>query len=666
MRNNNPALILCLFSLFSNQANSAESPDLPGLSEMDGLQTSIATRTRLNIDYAPGTVNILFGEDLLSKGARIVWEALALVPGFEPAIDETGTRQILVRGVGRTYSSGNIKILLNDIGQNSELLSLANPVLNMPLEQVERIEVIRGPGSAIYGQSAYVGVVNVITRKQGQRVFAALGERGAAAGGGVFSFVDPARQLDLSLNLAGWKREGGGLRAGEDAGYAEGFVAESNAPGQANDKRDYRSALFNLNFEQFSLNVQWVEDGAGDHFGINSYLPPNERRIVTRQRHRSVEAKQAFDLSDDLQAEFRLGWADYSRTRDHLFQYPVGVEPDQWIDMTYREQRLNADVDLAWETGRNTWLLGLYFGKRDVSHAESFNSQGQANDNWIDRQRNVSSLTVQDQFRATDAVTLTAGLRHDHYSDVGSSTTPRVAAVWQVAPGQQFKAQYAEAFRAPTFYELLYGDTPPFANHLQPETIATREFGYAIKTASSHAAITVFDSILKHPIVFDESLGYLNHAQDSQSRGVELEAEHWLTSQVKLDGNFSLIRTNDHATGQPIPGAASRLLNLGVAWSPSKDVALDIRLRTVGSRHREQADLRDKLASYSTVDLTARVFNLGYRGLTLRGGIKNLFDHEVKVPSTIDIYATPAPNYRDDMPMSDGRGVWVQATYSFD
>jgi outer membrane receptor protein involved in Fe transport len=110
------------------------------------------------------------------------------------------------------------------------------------------------------------------------------------------------------------------------------------------------------------------------------------------------------------------------------------------------------------------------------------------------------------------------------------------------------------------------------------------------------------------------------------------------------------------------------LLNLGAGWNASKGTALDVRLHHVGPRHREQTDARDKLASYTTVDVTAKLFNLGYRGLTVRGGIKNLFDREVKVPAVVDTSSTLTPqgaNYRDDMPMSDGRGVWVQATYGF-
>lgn len=660
MKKSAKILSLALSLALSHDALAAEDLTSSMLEDL-GQQTRIATRTKLNVDYAPGTISILQSDELLSRGARTVWEALALVPGFEMSMDETGNRQVLVRGVGRTYSSGNIKLLLNDVALNSELLSLANPLLNMPVEQVERIEVIRGPGSVIYGESAYMGVVNVITRKQGQRVFGALADKDTAAGGGVLALNDAGRQFDMNLNVAGWKRDGGGLRAGEDAGYAEGFGALSNSPGVANDKYDYKSALFNLNLRKFSLTAQWLEDGAGDHFGINSYLPPSEQRIVTRQRHRSVEARQLFALSDELQAEFRLGWGDFTRQRDRMFLYPVGVfDPYYYMDLNYREQRVNAALDVAWEKGHNTWLMGWVFNKIDVEEANSkFN--GEPSFDWLDlsQKRLITSFTLQDQFRATDTLTFTAGLRHDRYNDVGSSTTPRLAAVWQAAPGHVLKAQYAEAFRAPTFYELRYGD------QIKPETVATRELGYTYRQGGGLARVTVFDSSLRQQIIFDETAGYFNLAGASSSRGLELEFERWLSPALKMDGNLALIRTEDYNTGQPTPGAASRLLNLGMEWHPASEYTLDLRLRHVGPRQREVGDLREKLAGYNTVDLTATAFNFASRGLTLRAGIKNLFNQTIKVPSTIDIYAYPAPNYRDDLAMTQGRSAWVQATYSF-
>ncbi|MDO9191173.1 MAG: TonB-dependent receptor [Sulfurimicrobium sp.] len=633
-----------------------------------GDQTSIATRTKLRVDYAPGTINILHSDDLMTQGARTVWEALALVPGFEQSIDETGTRQVIVRGVGKSYSSGAIKILVNDIALNSELMSLANPVLNMPVEQVERIEVIRGPGSVMYGESAYMGVVNVITRKQGQRLFAGFGSDGMMAGGGVISSNNTETGLNFNLNLAGWKAQGGG-HAGQDQLYREGLGDLSNAPGPINDKQNNRSALFGLNYQKLALSALWLEDGAGDHYGINNVLPPDEKRIVTRHRHRALEIKQGLEFTPALQAELKLGWQDFTHTRDRLYldpgayydpslTYPIRLSRD------YREKRLTAGADLAWELARHTLLLGWAFSQSEIITG-SWNWNFPYYDigtNFIDTgmKRTVNSFTAQDEFRVNPHFTLTAGLRHDHYNDLGDSTTPRLAAVWQMAPQHIIKAQYAEAFRAPTFYELYNGGQPA---NIRPETVATTEFGYIYKGDSNRGAVTLFHSDLRNLIIFVDSPDYVGYSNSSSgmSQGVELEGEHWVTKDLKFSGNLTWLDTRDNATRQTIPGAGHWLANAGLEYRASQNLAFGIRLREVGARSREAGDSRPTLSGYNVTDISARLFNVaGTRGLTLRAGIRNVFDQDVRYPAM----SMQQGIYPEDYPRGS-RQWWTLLSYSF-
>ncbi|MDP2785118.1 MAG: TonB-dependent receptor [Sulfurimicrobium sp.] len=633
-----------------------------------GEQTSIATRTKLRVDYAPGTITILHSDDLMTQGARSVWEALALVPGFEQSMDETGTRQIIVRGVGKSYSSGAIKILVNDIALNSELMSLANPVLNMPMEQVERIEVIRGPGSAMYGESAYMGVVNVITRKQGQRLFAGTGKGGVLAGGGVMSFENAETGLNFNLNLAGWKAQGGG-QAGQDQLYADGQGALSHAPGPINDKMEYRSALFGINYRKFSLSALWLEDGTGDHYGINNVLPPDEKRIVTRQRHRALELKQTVEFAPALQAEFKLGWQDFSHVRDRLYlspgaAYDPAIDAPVWLSRDYRETRFTAGADLAWEQGQHTALLGWSINSVEIDSA-SWNWNYPYYDigpSFIDTRmkRTVNSFTAQDEFRVSQHFTLTAGLRHDRYDDIGNSTTPRLAAVWQMAPRHILKAQYAEAFRAPTFYELNNGGQPA---DIRPETVATTELGYLYKGAGSSGGITLFRSDLKNLIVFIDSDAYTGYGNSNgaMSQGVELEGEHWVTTNLKFSGNLTWLDTRDASTRQPIPGAGHWLANAGLEYRASRDLAFAIRLREVGTRSREVGDARNTLGGYNVTDISARLFNVaGTRGLTLRAGIRNVFDQDVRYPAM----SMQQGLYPDDYPRGT-RQWWTMMSYSF-
>ncbi len=626
-----------------------------------GEQTRIATRTRLNADYVPGTVNLLHASDLLDRGARTVWEALEFVPGFELSVDEVGTRQLLVRGMGKTYSSGNVKILLDDIPQNSELQSLADPVLNLPLEQVERIEVIRGPGSAIYGHSAYMGVVNVVTRKSSRHVFVGTGRYGQTLAGGIVSFAAPERDLRATLSVSASKRDATGIRTGPDwLASPGGLGTPSFAPGTPNDPLEQRSALLTVNAGRFTLLGQWMEDGAGDHFGINHELPPPDARVVTRHRHRSLELKHSLDLAPDLQAEWKIGWSDFEHSRDDLF-----LDTTFYLSRHYREKRLSAAGSLAWERGRHTLLAGWNWSRVQIASADwSANFPGLPA-NWIEigRQRVVSSLTLQDEFRATDRFTLTAGLRHDRYDDVGASTTPRLAGVWQVAPGHILKAQYAQAFRAPTFFEQRNGGL----SSMQPETVATTEASYGFRDARRQFRITLFHSAMQDLIAFDDdpTVGYYRIPR-ATSRGLELEGEYWLGGTFKLTGSLSHLHTREALTGRPIPGASDWQANLGLEYQPDRDHNLSLNLRHVGERPRAAADPRAPLAGYTRVDLTARALNVGTPGLTLRAGVRNLLDTDIRIPSPLvmDLLGTRTPGYPDDLP-TPGREWWVQAGYSF-
>ena len=274
--------------------------------------------------------------------------------------------------------------------------------------------------------------------------------------------------------------------------------------------------------------------------------------------------------------------------------------------------------------------------------------------------RTVNSFTVQDEFRLNQHFTLTAGVRHDRYDDIGNSTTPRLAAVWQMAPRHTLKAQYAEAFRAPTFYELYNGGQPA---NIRPETVATTELGYLYKGEGSSGGITLFHSDLKNLIVFIDSAAYTGYSNSSgaMSQGMELEGEHWVTRDLKFSGNLTWLNTSDASTNQPIPGAGHWLANAGLEYRASQDLAFGIRLREVGERSRETGDARATLGGYRVTDISARLFNVAStRGLTLRAGVRNVFDQDVRYPAM----SMQQGIYPDDYPRGT-RQWWTLLSYSF-
>jgi iron complex outermembrane receptor protein len=634
-------------------------------------QTAIATRTRMNADYVPGMVTVLHGDDLEARGARTVWEALALVPGMETAIEMTGRRKVLVRGLGNTFASGNVKILLNDVSMNSAELGLADPVFNIPVEQVDRIEVIRGPGSAIYGEFAYMGVINVVTRAETNRLFAFGGSFNTVGAGATLWLTSPDSPVNASLNLAGWRSSGADARTGPDTLYSYGLGSFSNAPGPNNGDVDAGTAVFKLGYEHFSLTAQWSQDGLGDHFGINYSLPPDPDHIVERSRHRTLDMRQELPLTPKLTVGVQLGWKDVQRQRDDLFVLPglTPSDPDQYLDSRYLETSTSLGTDLAyrgWE--KHAILVAASTSSLRVDESQIALDPPSGTPITIQEgtTRSITAITFQDEYRHSDLFTLTTGVRYDEYSDVGIRYSPRIAGVWRVNDSHIAKAQYAEAFRPPTVYEVAtadYSDTP-----IQPATIRTSELGYIFKGEVGETRITAFYSELDDLVLFfgaNKKAGVTFGNEGATARGFELEQRWRVSSQWSFDGNVSYVNTLDNQNGDPIPGAAPWLANAGLTYNQNDFVGV-LSAHHVSGYAREAADPRDDLTGYTTVDLTGSLAHFLAPRLQWRLGIKNLFDTEVRYPAPIITNADGSISfsYPDDYPQA-GRSWWTQLSYTY-
>ena len=185
--------------------NSAGEEDRRELKELLAVldeETAVATKTKMNNDYVPGMVTVLHGEQLEALGVKTVAEALAMVPGIQVARLSTGEPTVKVRGIAFPFNAGNVKVMLNSIALSRESSGINSSVLLTPLAQVDRIEVIRGPGSSIYGNFAMAGVVNIITKHPGGRLFGQAGDDESRGGGGHYSYRDDAHDFSIGVNIS--------------------------------------------------------------------------------------------------------------------------------------------------------------------------------------------------------------------------------------------------------------------------------------------------------------------------------------------------------------------------------------------------------------------------------------------------------------------------------
>ncbi|MBL1274520.1 MAG: TonB-dependent receptor [Ectothiorhodospiraceae bacterium] len=656
-------------------------------------ETRIATRTKMNIDFVPGMVSVLYGEDLVDRGMRTVEESLILIPGIELSISTDGNTQVFVRGLGSVFASGKIKVMLNDVPFNSTL-SVATTALSIPVELVERIEVIRGPGSAIYGEFAYGGVLNIITRKKQEKAFARYGSLGKTTIGGVLTRGKPGTNWYTSLSFSGTNIEGDEVIAGPDV-LRNSPVPISAAPGPTNEKEEDRSLVLHTAYENFDFSVQWSEISRGEFFGLGYALPDNGHHLVRKVELLAVDAGWKFSLSNDINGRVRTGILDYSlesglqQILPSGFGGPVLFPAGVIASPNHEERKHHVGVELNVSgIEKHDILLGLDWSNTkqgNVFAVRNYNPSTFApeplakytgSDNWLeeDLKRRLWAVFVQDQFSLSERLTITAGIRFDSYDDVGDATSPRLAAVYRLSEKQTIKAQYARAFRPPTFLETSTRNNPVVrgSSDIESETIDSYEIGYIYNDGITIGRATLFYADLHDLIIIDTSASPNTYANEGKVHvsGLELEIARKFTHSIKMDANLSLQNSENKSDEQSLSGVADVLANIGVAYQYNRKLSVTGQFRYVGKRNRLAIDPRDKLAGYQTIDVTMtarRLFASAslLEGATLRAGIKNVLDEDV-------VYAAPLtnfngsviPSYLEDFPRP-GREYWLQMEYRF-
>lgn len=396
--------------------------------------TELATKNRLNADYVPGMVTVLNGRDLDALGMATVWEALTLIPGVMPTRDPRNELSVSVRGFSAPFNSGNIKILLNNVPMSREGSGLGSQVLALPIGQVARIEFIRGPGAVLYGDFAYNGVLNVLTRKDQPSVFSRLNGNGTVTAGGAYSQPETAESAGFSINLAGLQ--------GDDVEAREGARGE--------DRQG--SAIASFNYRGWRLSGQII-DRKYEHRNLAN----SNQNATVKEYTEAFEVRHDVEMSNEAVAALYVSYLGND--------YEAGAQ-------RFSGHILRGNAELAWPimAGHRLLLQGSYsFAHIDEAFQPGFGGNPDVDQNDINRR--YYGISMQDQYDITDRLTVTAGLRFDHRDDLDyERITPRLSAVWRITDQHIFKAQYAEGYRAPTFWEIYPANT---AIDIDPANIHT-------------------------------------------------------------------------------------------------------------------------------------------------------------------------------------------------
>ena len=635
---------------------------------------TIATGRVQRLEDAPSIASVITDEEIRRLGARTLAEVLQFVPGYEVITDNSGRNRIIVRGLlGRSSggSSENVLILFNGHRLNDELRGDATTVnLDIPVDNIKRIEVIRGPGSALFGDNAFVGVINIITYTaedfQGVRMSAGGGSFGTQQynilAGGKFGDFSLSGFVQFKDTTGARLRVPADAQSRLDAALFPFFPAASLAPGRTNDDRSSVDANFQAAYKGLTINGRFKDEHSGSFIGGSESL--GNGRIDTRQI--ALDASYRHPLGDKGNI---LGKFSFTQNEIDLFlnigppgliipvpgvgviSYPNGV----LADITNNTRRFSGETVLDYRLFKDHhFTLGFGF-----THLSTFGRKTRANydpvtqtqlpsfqtlpiDAFPQTSRHLISLYAQDIWTPLPDLDITAGLRYDHYSDFSGTVDPRIGAVWRFAKDFHLKLLYGSAFRAPSILETSFNVPNGVVGNpnLDPSGLQTFEaaLGYSkpnqFSISANYFATFIRDFIrIRNPgSTAGGSLATFVNDKGIDIHGVEFETKVHLWDHL-LFANYTLQRPKDIATRRRLADVPSHLGSLGLSLSLGNYLTLTPSAIFRGSRPREAGDPRSDHPGYALFNLTLQA-KTPIPGLGLSGTINNLFDKKYTDPSS--------------------------------
>jgi vitamin B12 transporter len=555
---------------------SAETGAEPAAVEEEIVVT--AHRAETPADQVGSTVTVLHAEDLETLAASDVGEALRLVPGVE--ISRTGGLGQVTSAFVRGGSSSQTLVLLDGVRLNSAT-SGAYDFADLTLDDVERIEIVRGPQSTLYGSEAVAGVIQIFTRP-GRPGF----HGSAAAEAGEGSYQRLRAGIDGGDERLDWR-----LSAADDAIDATSAADErrGNREADAHDNTTFTGRLgWRLGATEkaprLDVDVRRL-DGMTELDGFAFPQGPVDDLDATIER-RATYGRAALNASfgSRWRQSFEVGVAD-----DDL----AGKDPTDPFNVFAIDSRnltfgTQGDLDLD--------VHRLSFG---VAREERRGGSAGAFDEEVE----VDAAYLQDLWSLGERVHLTVGARRDDHSAFGGETTWRAALAWQAGAEGRLHASAGTGFKAPTLNDLYY---PFFGNpNLQPERSEAFDIGFSQAWQGGRwlLDVTFFDSDFEDLIAYDFVTSLPQNIASASSRGVEASLR-WRAEDGRWTADLAHTwnETEDASTGQQLARRPESRSVLRVAWRPDADWTLGAVAMAIADRiDSDGAALED----YQRIDLAA-------------------------------------------------------------
>ncbi|MFZ6872345.1 TonB-dependent receptor plug domain-containing protein [Undibacterium sp. Di27W] len=676
-------------------AASAEEEEDLALVYGDKSMVSIATGKAQSLRRAPAVASVITAEDIRAQGFTNIDQVMETIPGMHVSYGAIFYFPAYVmRGIGGGgVTNPHMLVLQNGIPMTTAYTGDKGQTLwhAISVENISRIEVIRGPGSALYGADAFSGVINIITKTADEIP-------GTFVGVGLGSFHTRDAWV-LHGGLWGPFKVAAYLRAGATDGQKEVLTADAQT---RNDK------LFGTHASLAPGNVHMGDNPVDANLDVSLGNWRWRSSILSRtDLQTGAGVSSALDFGGGASSErltSDLSWLDTAFAKDWILgstlsflryieksslqllppgaKLPTGVFPDGMIGGPSRWERQFRLSAFASYSGWADHQLRVGLGHDDVNLYRSQTIKnfllspagipiptgpvmdyGQIQPHILPTRRQNDYLYLQDEWNFAKDWTMTAGVRHDRYSDFGRTTNPRLALVWDARHDLTAKLLYGRAFRAPAFNET--NGLNPVANgnpNLKPERIATTELALSWQANQDVLLnLNVFrynmQDIIRAVANPTPGTGATFYNTGNQNgHGLEAELQWELNKDLKFLANYSYQHSIDESTQVDAGYSPHHHVYARADWQIRSGWIISPQVNWVADRRRAAGDVRPAIPDYTSVDISLR--SQRERGKwEWSASVRNLFNADIREPSIAPGLAIP-----NDLPMAP-RSVYLQVVY---
>ncbi|MEW6990112.1 TonB-dependent receptor plug domain-containing protein [Colwelliaceae bacterium 6441] len=504
------AIFGLLFIAFSSSSEKYSSPDQYDLFELSieelmRVRISLATKTEETVKTVPSTITIFNQTDIQALGVKNAYDIMNYVPGFQMTRGDWVGAVPKEHARGIYLDNGYILVMINGQRLNEASFGKASVYTpHIPTEVVERIEVIRGPGSAIYGSNAFLGVINIITKKASQQLYASVGENG-------YQQLSTSWHHQFSTNT---KLYG-------NASYEQSDGQHYNVHNNESVRDPLNSAFFELNLthKKNALNFRYSENQLDEFLNIGGFSAEN----IHRSNSLSMMAKSVFIDNKNHQLEGKVSYSLFEiKSAGIAIEKESGlINEDFLVGPFWRTQSSDINIDHNWKINKALSLQsGLEYRLTKQIQAGSTSTHYSDEQQLIilddafylgklktfknipeyknlRKNQDMSGIYSQLKWQLKEDLTLFFGGRFDNVKGIEKKVSPRGAIVWQADSNHSLKLQYGESFRTPVNNELYSSDSVTTGNpNLTTEFVKTSELVWLYQSDNLNTEFVLFNNDL--------------------------------------------------------------------------------------------------------------------------------------------------------------------------